>query len=178
MRWHGAGLDTPPGLPDDGLWLMERLMHVFWFLLACQTFQPPEPPAGDAAPSRADNPPFVAERWEPVDGGPLCLIFDDSGALTMAIIGGASPGKVEITADYERTDTALHVVPRRILRHRYVSRCREHVESEKYLDAEDVLGLRLVPGEEATFTLRALSASRLEVCGLPARCVRLGRVEP
>lgn len=153
-------------------------MPLLWFFLACPAPTPPAPPAESETPPRPSGLIRVVERWEPVDSGRLCLIFYDNGDLTIAITDGASPGKVEVTSRYTRTENALQIMPRRIYRHRHVSRCREHVEPARELEEEDVLGLTIVPGESATFTIRTLSESRLELCGVPERCVLLGRVEP
>ena len=141
--------------------------------LACPALSPTD----NTSPTPADSQPALPERWEPVDTGSLCLIFHASGALTMAITGETAQGKIEITADHERTDTALHVVPRRILQSGYVSRCRQSVVPDRYLDEQDVLGRRLAPGETTTFALRALSSDRLEVCGLPEHCIQLRRAD-
>ena len=173
----GCRPENPTMLQDKQPPIIDIVMFLVALLLSCTALSPSNPTTDNASPAPADGRPAVTERWEPVDTGSLCLIFHDSGALTMALTGRSAQGKIEITADHERTDTALHVVPRRILQNGYVSRCRQSVVPDRYLDEQDVLGLRLAPGETTTFALRTLSSDRLEICGLPEHCIQLRRVD-
>ncbi len=140
----------------------------------------PAPPTATPSPAPAPAPaptdPLAWTGWWRSDVA--CLELFDNGDFELSLPSADPKVMAFGAAAITKTDDGaeLRLTTARIWKGRYTGPCRKVHELGGWIDAQDVLGVGLRPGEPSTFKLRRIDADQLELCGL--RCTTLRRDTP
>jgi hypothetical protein len=132
--------------------------------------EPAEPP-----PPRDDEPASLIGWWR---SDAVCLELFASGDFELSSMASEPKvmvmGKATVTAADGGFD--LQLATERIWKGRYVSSCRKHHETGRFIDERDMLGVTFKPGTTSALKLKRVGEGQVELCG--TACQALTRATP